>query len=458
VGHDHHFLERLDRVERDHLEYALGLYRDHEGLRYVLSHVKVAGDRVALAIGSVERGPYVIVATNGHFVTCLGEGMTTGRLHVVPRDTLDALRDRYRDQRSREQIADDLRREGERDREFFTRIFDRANAVCRDELIALSAFAPLLATKFYAAAAIVSADLLGDMTTLHKVTKIKPAELPFARSVHRSYWFAAHAILLCTMGERTALVPEIARLQKSGLTLTGGITMLGSVTHLFRSAWAAAQIGEPLLGAYEAHLAAGTHAHLVIDDVACLGAIAIRHEKLRAEVLRILHGAAERAGKEKANEPIRILVELMISFIENPDQGATQALDYGRFVYTVLCKGLPEGDLHRFETPEEVPEELGRTALLGLDGDLANEAEFMLMAIMAIPVVARAKAEDFYFEREVARKVCPEWGPEATLEIVKRHEKAGHLSGVTVKAEVKPGRNEPCPCGSGKKYKKCHGG
>ncbi len=27
----------------------------------------------------------------------------------------------------------------------------------------------------------------------------------------------------------------------------------------------------------------------------------------------------------------------------------------------------------------------------------------------------------------------------------------------TVVADAKPGRNEPCPCGSGKKYKKCHG-
>ena len=24
-----------------------------------------------------------------------------------------------------------------------------------------------------------------------------------------------------------------------------------------------------------------------------------------------------------------------------------------------------------------------------------------------------------------------------------------------IKAEEKPGRNDPCPCGSGKKYKKC---
>ncbi|MCA9453032.1 MAG: SEC-C domain-containing protein, partial [Nitrospira sp.] len=25
------------------------------------------------------------------------------------------------------------------------------------------------------------------------------------------------------------------------------------------------------------------------------------------------------------------------------------------------------------------------------------------------------------------------------------------------RAEEKVGRNDPCPCGSGKKYKKCHG-
>ena len=26
-----------------------------------------------------------------------------------------------------------------------------------------------------------------------------------------------------------------------------------------------------------------------------------------------------------------------------------------------------------------------------------------------------------------------------------------------IKVDKKIGRNEPCPCGSGKKYKKCHG-
>jgi preprotein translocase subunit SecA len=30
-------------------------------------------------------------------------------------------------------------------------------------------------------------------------------------------------------------------------------------------------------------------------------------------------------------------------------------------------------------------------------------------------------------------------------------------SATPVKVEKRPGRNEPCPCGSGKKYKNCHG-
>ena len=33
----------------------------------------------------------------------------------------------------------------------------------------------------------------------------------------------------------------------------------------------------------------------------------------------------------------------------------------------------------------------------------------------------------------------------------------GTTTAQTVAAGQKVGRNEPCPCGSGKKYKKCHG-
>ena len=53
------------------------------------------------------------------------------------------------------------------------------------------------------------------------------------------------------------------------------------------------------------------------------------------------------------------------------------------------------------------------------------------------------------------------------LESVCVQHEIDHLNGIscidkavdtTIRVEKKPGRNEPCHCGSGKKYKKCHMG
>jgi len=41
---------------------------------------------------------------------------------------------------------------------------------------------------------------------------------------------------------------------------------------------------------------------------------------------------------------------------------------------------------------------------------------------------------------------------EAEEELIKKADKVEPL-----KADKEPGRNDPCPCGSGKKYKKCCG-
>ena len=47
---------------------------------------------------------------------------------------------------------------------------------------------------------------------------------------------------------------------------------------------------------------------------------------------------------------------------------------------------------------------------------------------------------------------CPSCGAWNTLE-----EQAPQAQAAPVKANKQVGRNDPCPCGSGKKYKNCHG-
>jgi len=68
--------------------------------------------------------------------------------------------------------------------------------------------------------------------------------------------------------------------------------------------------------------------------------------------------------------------------------------------------------------------------------------------------------EKLYFNMLEAKAdylyTLPQWDSilteEQRQEIVKEHKKSK-----TVVKEKEPGRNDPCPCGSGKKYKKCCG-
>jgi uncharacterized protein YecA (UPF0149 family) len=53
---------------------------------------------------------------------------------------------------------------------------------------------------------------------------------------------------------------------------------------------------------------------------------------------------------------------------------------------------------------------------------------------------------------ELAKKARSKQDVEAEEKLVKETEKVKPLAGAD-----QPGRNDPCPCGSGKKYKKCCG-
>jgi preprotein translocase subunit SecA len=55
-----------------------------------------------------------------------------------------------------------------------------------------------------------------------------------------------------------------------------------------------------------------------------------------------------------------------------------------------------------------------------------------------------APSESAFRPNDAARQPARVGGDDALVKTIKRD-------------EPKVGRNDPCPCGSGKKYKKCHG-
>jgi len=75
----------------------------------------------------------------------------------------------------------------------------------------------------------------------------------------------------------------------------------------------------------------------------------------------------------------------------------------------------------------------------------------------AMEAQRREQSGDFEFRHEEFKGFAEEEGEETKLEQGDEAEEAAEAQRPYVRAGRKIGRNEPCPCGSGKKYKQCHG-
>lgn len=90
---------------------------------------------------------------------------------------------------------------------------------------------------------------------------------------------------------------------------------------------------------------------------------------------------------------------------------------------------------------EDMPEEVFRDAFAGMDMELSDrESQIQIFLLASLPLAI----ETF---QEHARTVEKN-----------RRRQLGKSGGPIPIHSVKVGRNDPCPCGSGKKYKKCCGG
>jgi hypothetical protein len=456
MGHDHHFLERLDRIAGDQLDVALDLYRNHEAVKYILEHLSLrpGHDRIALSLGRLDKGPYVVLATNGHFVTCLGEGMSAGGLDIVPRERVHELIERHRDMKGRLSVRDNETRKNENRREFFGRLFRRGNALTREEFVALSAFSPILGRSLYLMSIDESKYVLDHIPNFLGVTKIDPKHMELAKLFHDAMWNAGHCMLLAAMGAREEVEEELGFYGPKG-NISTHTAVLGSTTILLRSAWAGSRVGKRLVPSYERGLRMDAQRPDQAGAVVGLLALALRDKTLTKGITRMLEEADAEWNEAVPNEPGKETVaRSAIKVLEDPDDNLRRAVIMGRQFYRLMSDHLPDGDPYKFAKEEDVPHDLAATALLSIDLPLYDMPGLVLTGM---PLAVMASAEDFYFPREVAKRVLADWTPEMTLYYMDRLKGAIDLSQKPKRVEQKVGRNELCPCGSGKKYKKCHG-
>jgi hypothetical protein len=461
VPHAHHFLERLDRVTREQMEFALGLYRDHEAVRFVLSRVNLplAAERVALAIDDPRDGPFVIVTRDGSFVTCLGKGMRHDH-PVVPRGQVDALLAKVAEKRARRELAQRELRPDEDEDDIFQRILVRGTRLSREDFLAVTAFEPTLGPASWGLMLEISVEVSkARLAMVHEAAHTSVIKDKFARALQRIArleWAVAHLMLLSCAGERRDLDAVVEANGPTAVTPSFSCSMQNGLTFFLRGAWAAARLGRSAIPRYKQVLAETDGWDQILDAALGLGAIALRHSGAEGEILRTLSSYAEpregETGIEAGRGWVAHSVARTIEAAEEREQGAR---DIGRTACVTWGEPLPEGHALRFTRPEDVPESLARTAALTFDADTWDPTLRGLVFIM-LPVAARASAEDFYFPRDVVRAWYGAWQPEETLERITRLTKHAPKP-EPVRTTKTMGRNEPCSCGSGKKWKKCHG-
>jgi SEC-C motif len=463
VPHAHHFLERLDRVRRDQTEFALGLYRDHEAVKYVLERVHLPPDaaRVALAIDDPREGPFVIVTRDGRFVTCLGVGMSPGVCPVVPRGQIEGLLTKLAEKRARREVAAREMRPDEDEEDFLGRVFVRGSRLAREDFLAVSAFDSMLGMEPFLLMLDISEEVVQVRERLFRVRKLVGEAARAIEACHRSEWAVAHLALLSASAERRDLEGLLAAARNAGSTTPSFLCAIQSgQTFLLRGAWMAARLGKGVLANYRGAVSRGRDWLTLFDGALGIGAIALRHAGVAADAKRILsaHVAAVQTPEGGADIDLcgrALFAHWVLEVMEKAQECGERALRIGREFCVTYGASLPAGHALRFEKPEDVPESLARTAVLAFDGDPTDEP-VQRCILTALPIAARAAPEDFYFPRDVVRAWFGSWSGEETLHRLKRFEKTARKR-EPVRAAPAPGRNAPCPCGSGKKWKRCCG-
>jgi hypothetical protein len=460
MAHDEHFLERLDRVSHQHVELALGLYRDHALVKAILADARLRpeDERVALALEDGGDGPHLVVARDGGFVTCLGKGMSTGALPILSRAHIDGLATRV--ERVREGLAL-ARKRGVTQTELLKRLESEGGGVSREDFVAASAMVgpavPLLLGTYTSWA--TALDEMFPLLSNRLARSWDPARRRRAeQDLARGAWAMAHSAMVTANSVSREWVDDWGKLSAhETMSPWTFMTMASAFPIVIRAAWVAGRLGKPMFASYKARYCRAINSLDLREAGLGLACMGLRHASLRAEAMRTLRSPPPHDTREAwVGAGYTMFKELPRLVEEKEEALRAEGLTLGRDIVVLRTSGKPEGARHRYTTRDEVPEELALPGLFDAWHDANNGERSGDLLLLGLVAASRARAEDFYFPASVLHGMDSMTLQEAGALLVEMRRKLVAIP-QPVRHAGKPGRNDACPCGSGKKYKKCHG-
>ncbi|HWN67902.1 MAG TPA: SEC-C metal-binding domain-containing protein, partial [Haliangium sp.] len=404
--------------------------------------------------------PYIIVARDGGFVTCLGKGMSVGDHVVVPRERMDALiaeREDVRNATARVRDTGNARR-------LYHRLYRGGSSLSREDIRTLRALYPLYWRDLFES----TLDLAGALEEFRGryrggyYRRKTAAALEELELYWQSSWALGHLIALLGTVLRELFERSILSVESmDGMGLAFLTARNPSTPLVLRGAWAASRAGHHLLASYKQTFETASDYLLLADSMVALTSIGLRHRRLRGEVRKILArrrnpvlAPGVRHGDGKLAQVILPEYEGVLDAQEDVARLAHRVLGAG--VYLRTCGGPPPEDPEYSKKVMEVPEEIAFGMFALIDTHLIRESEAKVLLPIQLPWLARADLDDLYLPAEVLATMDLSFHPDPVLAQLDDHAWYTYRS-VPLRRKAVPGRNEPCSCGSGKKYKRCCG-
>jgi len=473
-NHDEHFLRRLDRLSAAQVDMALALYRDHELMKMLLGELQVGDsiERVAISIHDDQQGPFIVVARDGHFVTCLGEGMGTGTTPIVAKERFDRVARNM--QRVRDVQAEIALHPARQVQRILKRLLECGSDISREEFASVVAWQPLLAPDFLCSFLRLT-DLVNRtyQCLAGRQSRFKHKDEPALYRYWTDTWAIAHMSLLLGVdhGQYLRRALELPKLNAIRHLISWPTIRLNTTSHGLRGAWLAAKVGKPLVAPMKRIYQTPPSELALVNAGIALSAIGHGHSKLKSEVGKLL-AQTEHVPEGVFGELIRCMHRTFAAHfdvgVENPElsrvvlnelaKQITASLTSRRAAAQHACTQLVPGSL-------QCPDDMGVTLLLqGAFPIIDEKFNTLTQLLIWLPHLVRVKAEEFYIPRSYLKLFNRTWNVERAIGLIEPRRQIERLGAgaprATPPAAQRPGRNDPCPCGSQKKYKHCcaHGG
>ncbi len=458
MQHAEHFLSRLDRLSNGDTEFALELYRDPELVHGILEAASLpeGASRIAISLDDPVWGPFIIVTRDGHFVTCLGRGMCASNTHVVTRTTLDAISRRLERLREKLAVKEKLYSDKRESKRLLRRLFVESDSVSREDFLAVAAWEPLFGPAFLDLYLSMACEVAAQGPEIRRL-RSRGAR---AEKVLYEFWNLLHAtshiaLLGAISAEKEHYVKLTQDIAGARASLSYSLTGTGIVRFILRGAWAAGRMGKLMLADYKRALVEDAALFEFFDTLFGLLALGMRSSGLRAEIIKALRAAPNSAQtpgaqrlRDAGGQSVAATCELTAQLLEcDPDEHAMSLRSIGENFFD---SDAPQKD-------DPIREDLVRTLPLLLLNDGITDGKKLAMTMTLLAATARGAPEQFYLPREIAQALHQPWKPEDVLRALDPQIRADRIQRKPDVRKVTVGRNDPCPCKSGRKWKKCCG-